>query len=139
MTSTGKRQQAGRAALLKTPQPFANRGHGGSEQPCGGLDAALFGALDEPQTMVVGVFHLTHQIEIAGGSSHDAKILSAAPQPTAVEKPLRLEIPQTTRDSHFPTAATTTNPVPPYVFGSHSSIPQGGYDVSRLFQKLVIL
>jgi hypothetical protein len=26
-----------------------------------------------------------------------------------VEKPLRLGIPQTTRDSHFPTAATTTN------------------------------
>jgi hypothetical protein len=29
--------------------------------------------------------------------------------PTAVEKPLRLGFPQTTRDSQFPTAATTTN------------------------------
>src|SRR5690348_12881774 len=84
--------------------------------------------------MVVGVFHLTHQIEITGGRSHNAAILSAAPEQTAVEKALRLGIPQKARDSHFPTAATTTNPVPPYVSGSRTSIPLGGYDVSRLFQ-----
>jgi len=81
MTSAGECHQAGRAALLKAPQPFADGGHGGSEESRRGLDAALFGALDQPQTMVVGVFHLTHQIEIAGGSSHDATILTAARRP----------------------------------------------------------
>lgn len=46
-----------------------------------GLDAALFGAFDEPQTMVAGVFHLTHQIEIAGGPNHDAAILPVLHRP----------------------------------------------------------
>ncbi len=70
MTSTGKCQQAGRVRLLKAPQPFADGRHGGNEESRGELDAALFGALDEPQTMVVGVFHLTYQIEVRNGSGH---------------------------------------------------------------------
>jgi hypothetical protein len=51
-----------------------------------------------------------------------------------VEKTLRLGIPQKTRDSHFPTAATTTAPFLSAASRSHTSIPPGGYDVSRLFQ-----
>src|SRR5690349_4631935 len=139
MTSARKCEQAGRALLLKAAQPFADGRHGGSEKSRGRFDAALLGALDQPQTMVVSVFHLTYQIEVTYGSGHDAAILSAAPERTAVEKALRLGIPQKTRDSHFPTAATTTNPIPPYVSSSRTSIPLGGYDVSRLFQPLILL
>jgi len=75
MTSTPEGDQAGRAMLLKAAQPLADGGHGGSEESRGGLEAALFGALDEPQTMVVSVFHLTHQIEITDGSKHGTAIL----------------------------------------------------------------
>jgi len=63
MASARKRDQAGRAALLEGAQPLANRG------PSDG---------DQPQTMVVSVFHLTHQIEITGVGSHNAAILPAA-------------------------------------------------------------
>ena len=81
VASRRQRQQTRGTALLEAAQPFPDRGHGGSKQPRGGLDAALLGAFDQPQTMVVGVFHLTHQIEITGGSSHDAEIVSAARRP----------------------------------------------------------
>src|SRR5258708_319170 len=81
MASARKRDQAGRAALLKAAQPLADRGHGGSEKACSRFNPALLGAFHEPQTMVVGVFHLTHQIEITSGSSHDAAILPAARRP----------------------------------------------------------
>src|ERR1700723_3511998 len=80
-TSAGKWQQRGRAVLLKASQPFADGWYGGGEESRSGLDTALFGALDQPQTMVIGVFHLTHQIEITGGSSHQAAILLAAGRP----------------------------------------------------------
>ena len=63
MASARKRDQAGRAALLEAAQPLANRG------PSGG---------DRLQTMVVSVFHLTHQIEITSCRSHNAAILPAA-------------------------------------------------------------
>jgi hypothetical protein len=112
MTSAGECDQTGRAVLLKAPQPFADGGHGGGEEPRGGLDAALFGTLDEPQTMVVSVFHLTHQIEITGGSSHDAAILTAARRPA------------------LPPAG---RPAPTTSSRSNTSTPLGGYDVSRLF------
>src|SRR5258707_2511827 len=112
MTSARECQQAARAVLLKAPQPFADGGHGGSEESRGGFDAALFGALDEPQPMVVGVFHLTHQIEIASGSSHEARILLAVGRPA---------LPPAGRPS--PTASSHSN----------TSTTLGGYDVSRLF------
>src|SRR5260221_1793791 len=112
MTSAGEREQPGRATLLEAAQPFADRGHGGSEEPRGGLDAALFGAFHQPQAMVVSVFHLTHQIEIAGGSRHGAAILSAARRPA---------LPPAGRPS--PTASSRSN----------ISASPGGYDVSRLF------
>jgi hypothetical protein len=112
MTSAGKCDQAGRAMLLEASQPFADGGHGGSEESRGGLDAALFGALDQPQPMVVRVFHLTHQIEITGGSSHDATILTAARRPA---------LPPAGRPS--PTASSRSN----------TSTPLRGYDVNRLF------
>src|SRR5437899_4992666 len=99
-------------------QPFADRGHGGGKQPCSGFDAALLGALDQPQSMVVGVFHLTHQIEIADGSSHDAAILHAARCPA------------------LPPAGQLT---PTASSHSNTSISLGGYDVSRLFHALVVL
>jgi len=113
MTSAGKCDQAGRAMLLKAAQPFADGRHGGSEEPRGGLDAALFGALDEPQTVVISVFHLTHQIEITDGSKHSAAILLADGRPA---------LPPAGRPS--PTASSRSN----------TSTPLGGYDVSRLFQ-----
>lgn len=46
-----------------------------------GLNAVLLGALDQPQAMVVGVFHLTHRIEIAGGSRYGVAILASARRP----------------------------------------------------------
>ncbi|MFZ3277451.1 MAG: hypothetical protein WA182_11170 [Candidatus Sulfotelmatobacter sp.] len=70
MTNAGKSEQARRAVLLKAPQPLADGGHSGGKETRGGLDAALLGALDEAQTMVVGVFQFTHQIEITGGGSN---------------------------------------------------------------------
>src|SRR6266566_4660637 len=118
MTSAGECEQAGRAALLKAPQPFADGGHGGSEESRSGLDATLFGALDQPQTMVVGVFHLTHQIKITDGSSHDAANLLAACRPA---------LPPAGRQ--VPTASSRSN----------TSTLLGGYDVSRLFHLEQIL
>src|SRR2546428_3180848 len=94
-------------------QPFAAGGHGGGKQLCRGFDAALLGALAQPESMVVGVFHLTHQIEIADGSSHDAAILPAARCPA------------------LPPAGQLT---PTASSHSNTSISPGGYDVSRLFQ-----
>src|SRR2546422_7876566 len=94
-------------------QPFADRGHGGGKQPCSGFDAALLGALDQPQSMVVCVFHLTHQIEITGESSHGATILAFARRPA------------------LPPAGQLT---PTASSHSNTSISLGGYDVSRLFQ-----
>ncbi len=61
-----------------TPEPLADGGHGGGEQPGGGLEAALASGLDQLEAMVKGIFHLTHQIEIRG---HDSDILAAARRP----------------------------------------------------------
>src|SRR5207245_9606971 len=94
-------------------QPFADRGHGGGKQPCSWFDAALLGALDQPQSIVVCVFHLTHQIEITGESSHGATILAFARRPA---------LPPSGQVT--PTASSHSN----------TSIALGGYDVSRLFQ-----
>ena len=63
--------------------------------------------------MVVGVFHLTHQIKITDGSSHDAANLLAACRPA---------LPPAGRQ--VPTASSRSN----------TSTLLGGYDVSRLFQ-----
>src|SRR5260370_1006073 len=109
----GGGRRAERAVRLKGRGPFGEGGHGGGEESGGGFDAALFGALDEPQPMVVGVFHLTHQIEIASGSSHEARILLAVGRPA---------LPPAGRPS--PTASSHSN----------TSTTLGEYDVSRLFQ-----
>jgi hypothetical protein len=111
VTSARKRDQPGRAALLKAAQPLADRGHGGSEKPRSWFNPALLGAFHEPQTMVVGVFHLTHQIEITNGGSHNATILSAARWPA------------------LPPAGQLT---PIAASHSNTSTSLGGYDVSRL-------
>ena len=52
MPGTGVCEQAGRTVPLIAPQPLADRGHGGGEEPCGGFNAPPFGALDETQAMV---------------------------------------------------------------------------------------
>src|SRR5258708_32309642 len=68
--------------------------------------------------MVVGVFHLTHQIEITNGGSHNATILSAARWPA------------------LPPAGQLT---PIAASHSNTSTTLGGYDVSRLSQRQAIL
>src|SRR5690242_1464537 len=113
MAGAGKRKQTRRAALLIATQPLAHGGHGRGEQSSRRFDATLLGALDQPQTMVIGVFHFTHQIEIADRGSHDAAILPAARRPA------------------LPPAG---RPSPSASFRSNTSTPPGGYDVSRLFQ-----
>src|SRR5713226_1797117 len=112
--STGKGNESGSAALLEAAQPLADRGHGGGEEPRGGFNPALLGAFHQPQTMVVGVFHLTHQIEVTRGSRHGGQLLAAARRPA---------LPPAGRLS--PTAASHLN----------TSGSLGGYDVSRLFQE----
>ncbi len=146
MTSAGKSEQAGRAVLLETAQPLADGGHGGGEETRGGLDAALLGAFDEAQAMVVGVvFQFTHQIEITGGGSHEKRILSAAPPPPWLWKS---GIPQTTWDPTFPqpqqqapltSCAPSKPPTPNAAFRSNTSTPRGGYDVSRLSHRGISL
>ncbi len=77
VASAGLLGQTGRAALLETAQPLANSRHGGAKQACSGFDAALFGALDQAQAVVVRVrFHLTNQIEVTG-RNHSPRIVAA--------------------------------------------------------------
>src|SRR6266852_3075014 len=113
MRGAGDFQQAAGTLLLRAAEPLANRGHGGGEQPRGGLDAALAGRFDQAKAMVISVFHLTYQIEVTSGSGHGAGSLLLARRPA---------LPPAGRLS--PSASS----------GSHTSIPLGGYDVSRLFQ-----
>src|SRR6266851_4524674 len=113
MRGAGDFQQAAGTLLLIAAEPLANRGHGGGEQPRGGLDAALAGRFDQAKAMVISVFHLTYQIEVTSGSGHGAGSLLLARRPA---------LPPAGRLS--PSASS----------GSHTSIPLGGYDVSRLFQ-----
>jgi hypothetical protein len=84
---TGKLDQAGRTVLLETAEPLADSGNGGGEELRGGFDAALFGAFDESKTMVVRVFHVTHQIEITSGvimaPEFYARLAALAPPPSA--------------------------------------------------------
>jgi len=61
MTRTGERQRPGGPLLAAAAPPFADSGDRGSEQARRGFDAALLGAVDQSQTMVVGVFHFTNQ------------------------------------------------------------------------------
>src|SRR6266566_153001 len=100
------------AELLVAAQPLADGGHGGGKEARRGLDAPLLGALHQTQAMVVSVFHFTHQIEIAGGSNHDAVILAAARRPA------------------LPPAG---RPSPSASFHSSTSTSPGGYDVTGLF------
>src|SRR5260370_21648324 len=112
MRGAGDFQQAAGTLLLIAAEPLANGGHRGGEQPRGGLDAALAGRFDQAKAMVISVFHLTYQIEVTSGSGHGAGSLLLARRPA---------LPPAGRLS--PSASS----------GSHTSIPLGGYDVSRLF------
>jgi len=102
-------EQAGGSLLLKTAEPFADRGHRGREKTGGGLDADLTSGLYEPEPMVIGVFHLTHQVEVASGG-HTRSLSARCPALPPAGQP-------------FPAASSD----------SHTSIPPGGYDVCRLF------
>ena len=79
--------EARRAVLLIAAEPLADRGHGGSEQARGGLEAALSGRFHQAETMVVSVFPLTDQIEIASGGSHGERILLTACRPAPPPPP----------------------------------------------------
>src|SRR5712692_9748342 len=114
MRGAGEFQQAAGAVLLIAAEPFANRGYGGGEQARGGLDAALAGRFDKTQAMVVSVFHLAHQIKVTSGSGHGAAILLATCRPA---------LPPAGR----PSLSASSD--------SHTSIPLGGYDVSRLLHR----
>src|SRR2546425_5640494 len=105
--------QAGGSLLLKTAEPFADRGHRGREKTGGGLDADLTSGLYEPEPMVIGVFHLTHQVEVASGGH--TRSLSA----------------------RCPALPPAGQPSPAASSDSHTSIPPGGYDVCRLFHRMV--
>src|ERR1700680_2443292 len=75
--------------LLETTKPLANGGDGGGEQLRGGFDTALLGAFHQPQAMVVGVVHLTHQIEIPSGGGHRDRILHARPGSSPLRRAAR--------------------------------------------------
>ncbi len=71
-------EQTGRALPWVAAQPFAHGADGGGEPVRGGLDAALPDRFDEPEAMVVRVFHLTHQVQIRSGDGAHGRILAAA-------------------------------------------------------------
>ena len=137
MTGAGTWKQAGKALLLETAQPLADRGHGGSEEPCGGFDPALLGAFDEPQAMVVSVFHFTNQNEVRGG--HGRRIVKCRHRRGGrLWKRRRLgRLGKRCAISHFPTATpairlisiSSNPPAPVAASGLHTSAPLRGYDV----------
>ena len=119
---TGVLEQPGRAVLLETAEPLADGGDGGGEEPRSGLDAALFGAFDKSKTMVVTVFDVTHQIEIAGGGHAPILTVARGPAPPPSAGPR--------------TPNPNTNPTPSPASDSYTSIPLGGYDDPFLCQEL---
>ena len=117
VTCLGLLAEAGRAVQLEAAQPVANRGHCGGEQPCGPLHAEPLGTFHQPQAMVIGVFHLTHQIEITSGVDHEAPILFAACRPALLPG---------------------GRPTPFASYRSNTSASPGGYDVTWLFQIVMV-
>jgi hypothetical protein len=71
--------QASKALLLITAQPFPDGGHGSRKGAGGWLDAFPASVVDQTQSMVISVSHLTDQVEITG-SGHE-RILSGARGP----------------------------------------------------------
>ena len=111
--------QARRAVLPVSSPPLTDGEGGGEEEPCGGLDAPLPDGLDQSQAVVVGAFHFTDQIEVAGG--HRAAILTA--RAVRLLPPPPDGAPQNPNTTLTPLAAS----------GSHTSIPPGGNDVPFQF------
>src|SRR5260370_88426 len=81
MWSAALFSQSRGAQLLIAPPPFADGQRAGGKKACRRLDAAFPDGLHQTKAMVVGVLHLTHQIEVTRGSSHGATILVAARRP----------------------------------------------------------
>ena len=117
MTSARRSEQARGAVPLETAQPLADSRRGGGKEPSRRLDAALAGAFDQTQAMVVGVvFHLTDQSEVASGK-HGPRIVGAMPaqrrrlrKRRSLEKyrPLFQRAWESRRRSEIPTFPATT-------------------------------
>ena len=105
--------QTGRTVLLVPPPPLTHGQRAGSKKPRGGLDAALPNGFHQAQTMVVGVLHFTHEVEITAGSNHGATILIAARCPALPP-------------AGQPSLSASSD--------SHTSTPLGGNDVPFQFQ-----
>lgn len=116
MRRTREFAEALQALLLEAAQPFAGGGDGGPKQAGGGFDAALPRGLNQTQAMIIGVAHFTNQDEI--GSGHGGHC-SRAPWPPGLVGAVR---PARSSASH-----------------SNTSTSPEGYDVGRLYQKVLSL
>jgi hypothetical protein len=134
MPGAGKREQTGGALSLIAPPPLAHGGCAGDEEPRGGLEATLFDALHQPQAMVVGVLHLTHQIEITSGSSHDAAILPAARSPALPPAGW----PSPTASSRSDTSISPGGNDVPFQFHNYAGLDCGGGRTYRLYCGLLL-
>lgn len=81
MTGSGVLEPPAWTVLRETAEPLADGGDGGGKEPRRGFDAALFRALNKTKAMVVRVFHVAHQIEIASERGHGAWILTEPHRP----------------------------------------------------------
>ena len=106
------------AKLLVAPPPFADGPCVSGKEQCGRFDASFTDGLHQTKAMVVGVFHLTHQIEVTGGSSHGATILVAAGRPA---------LPPAGRPAPFASS------------DSYISTPLGGNDVPFQFHAIAFV
>src|SRR5512143_2780410 len=102
---------------LITSQPLAHGGHGGAIGPGRSLDPVLASVHDQAEAIIKSVLHLTNHIEVRHWSGHGPRILS---------RPAAALVPPPPRQ---PSLASSSR--------SHTSVPQGGYDVPRQSQVLL--
>ena len=114
MRRAGDLPQTVQTLLGEAPQPFAHGRHGGREIAGGPLDAVLAGILHQPQAMVIAIGHITNQVKVPDGRWHSPPIVKRFGGGLALPP------------ASPPSLSTAS--------GSHTSTPQGGYDVGRLYQ-----